>query len=195
MKSKALVVFIIIALGCALLLACLYQLTYPRIQVNQEQAFALKLKQLVSTVAYDNEPQKKPLYIQSKEYLGSDQPMPLYVLRKNNIPVAFVFNAVASDGYNGDIFLLIALDPSGNVLGVRITKHHETPGLGDYFDKNNHQWLQQFIGKNKHAMWNVKKEGGEFDAWSGATITPRAITHAIDRVLNYYALHKQELMQ
>jgi len=199
MKIKSLFIFIFIGLCCALLLTLLYHLTYSRINENQQTVFSTQLTQLINKVDYDNQPQKKPLFIQNSAALGTDKKMPVYILKKSNIPVAFVFNAVAPDGYNGNIYLLIALNTHATVLGVRVIKHHETPGLGDYFDKKDHAWLSQFIGKNKETTpqkkWEVRRDGGEFDAWTGATITPRAIIHATARVVNYFNEHREELLQ
>ena len=105
-----------------------------------------------------------------------------------------VLEAVAPDGYSGDIALLIGIDADGNVTGVRVTAHRETPGLGDYIDRAKSAWIDQFAGKSltnpepKH--WKVTKDGGVFDARAGATITPRAVVKAVRSALDYFARHR-----
>lgn len=195
---KNIFVFVIISVGCGFLVAFLYFLTSSRIIANQEHIFNLQMKAVINTISYDNNPLEHPIFIHAPQFLGTDKKMPMYVLKEKNKIVAFVFNAIAPDGYNGEITLLVALNTAGSVLGVRITKHQETPGLGDYFDKKNYQWLTQFIGKNNNlpnAAWEVRQEKGDFDAWSGATITPRAIIHAISRVVHYFEIHREVLLQ
>jgi electron transport complex protein RnfG len=194
-KNKTLLIFIAIGFCCALLLALLYQLTGPTIKKNQQTAVNQRMAQLVKNIDYDNQPFEHPIMLESQQYFGTSKKMPLYILRKNNKPVAFIFNAVAPDGYNGDINLAVAINPAGQVTGVSITQHHETPGLGDYFEKNENHWLTQFIGKDFSSIWALRNAGGDFDAWTGATITPGAIVHEIGRVVDYFTIHKQELMR
>lgn len=196
-NAKSIFVFMAISLCCGFLLASLYFLTSSTIAANQETVFNDQIKALTKNITYDNRPLEHPIFIHAPAFLGTDKEMPVYILTKSDMPVALVFNAIAPDGYNGEIHLVIALDTHGSVLGVRITKHRETPGLGDYFDKKNHQWLAQFIGKNNtlpDAAWEVKHDKGDFDAWSGATITPRAIIHAVSRIVHYFNENREILL-
>ncbi|HBQ6636558.1 electron transport complex subunit RsxG, partial [Klebsiella pneumoniae] len=91
----------------------------------------------------------------------------------------------APDGYSGAIQLLVAADFSGTVLGTRVTEHHETPGLGDKIELRLSDWITHFAGKVIHGQgdshWAVKKDGGDFDQFTGATITPRAVVNAVKR--------------
>ncbi len=106
--------------------------------------------------------------------------------------------AIAPDGYGGDIHLLVGIDVNGTVTGVRVTSHRETPGLGDYIDRNKSPWIEQFVGKSlttpaaKH--WKVVKDGGRFDARAGATITPRAVVKAVKSALDYFARHRAAII-
>ena len=108
--------------------------------------------------------------------------------------MAAVFEAVAPDGYAGKVRLIMAMRADGQVAGVRVTQHKETPGLGDYVeikkDKNKeHPWITQFTGLSLARVgegeWKVKKDGGRFDAVAGATVTPRAVVKAVRRAALY----------
>jgi electron transport complex protein RnfG len=105
---------------------------------------------------------------------------------------ALVFEAVAPDGYSGRIRLLLAVAADGTLLGVRVTQHRETPGLGDYIeprkDRNKERpWIRQFDGKSLTSFadggWRVRKDGGRFDSVAGATVTPRAVIKAVHKAL------------
>jgi len=124
--------------------------------------------------------------------------------RKNGQPVALVFEAIAADGYAGAIKLVIAVGADGRVGGVRVTEHRETPGLGDYIDpkkdKNKSQpWIAQFVGKTLAALplerWKVRKDGGEFSYRTGATISPRAVTNAVARTVQFASTQRDALYQ
>ncbi|WP_439287292.1 electron transport complex subunit RsxG [Lonepinella sp. BR2357] len=98
---------------------------------------------------------------------------------------AYAIEATAPDGYSGNIRLLIGLTPNGEVLGVRVLEHHETPGLGDKIDTRISDWILSFshkkISQENLADWAVKKDGGQFDQFTGATITPRAVVNQVKR--------------
>jgi electron transport complex protein RnfG len=113
-----------------------------------------------------------------------------------------VFEAVAADGYSGRIRLLLAVAADGTLLGVRVTQHKETPGLGDYIeprkDRNKERpWIRQFDGLSLATVgereWRVRKDGGRFDSLAGATVTPRAVIKAVHRALQYVAENRQRL--
>jgi RnfABCDGE-type electron transport complex G subunit len=114
------------------------------------------------------------------------RPSTLYRARKAGQPVALVFESTAPDGYAGKIRLIVAVRANGEVA-VRVTQHKETPGLGDYVevkDKNKARpWITQFTGLSLAQVsdreWKVKKDGGRFDYYAGATVTPRAVTKAV----------------
>ncbi|MDF5751005.1 electron transport complex subunit RsxG, partial [Klebsiella quasipneumoniae] len=95
-----------------------------------------------------------------------------------------VMEATATDGYSGAIQLLVAADFRGTVLGTRVTEHHETPGLGDKIELRLSDWITHFAGKvipgQGDSHWAVKKDGGDFDQFTGATITPRAVVNAVN---------------
>ncbi|MDU8923863.1 electron transport complex subunit RsxG [Pasteurellaceae bacterium LIM206] len=104
---------------------------------------------------------------------------------KNGRITAYALEATAHDGYSGDIRLLIGMTPAGEVLGVRVLEHKETPGLGDKIETRKSDWIHsfdhQFIRPQAMHEWAVKKDGGKFDQFAGATITPRAVVNQVKR--------------
>jgi len=107
-----------------------------------------------------------------------------------------VLEAIAPDGYSGKITLLIAI-VNGELAGVRVVSHNETPGLGDYIDAAKSDWIKQFdhasLTHPDSSAWKVKKDGGRFDYMTGATITPRAVVKAVHKALRYYEQHGAEI--
>lgn len=121
--------------------------------------------------------------------------------RNANAPVALVLETFAPDGYGGRIDLIVSLDNKGRVGGVRVAAHHETPGLGDYIDpakdrRKKNLWIDQFIGADATApvrLWEVKKDGGNFDYRAGATVSARAVTRAVARAAIWADTHREAL--
>lgn len=109
----------------------------------------------------------------------------IYIAEQDGTPVAAVLEATAPDGYSGTIQLLVGADFNGTILGTRVTEHHETPGLGDKIELRLSDWITGFSGKkiqgDNDSHWAVKKDGGDFDQFTGATITPRAVVNAVKR--------------
>lgn len=151
-----------------------------------EQA-ALQQKALFDQVLpadrYNNQLQNR-CFIVSAPALGKGEHR-VYIAEKNGTPVAAVMEATAPDGYSGAIQLLVGADFNGSVLGTRVTEHHETPGLGDKIERRLSDWITHFSGKSiqgaNDSRWAVKKDGGDFDQFTGATITPRAVVNAVKR--------------
>lgn len=100
-------------------------------------------------------------------------------------------------GYAGQIRLMMGIDAEGKILGVRVLQHKETPGLGDKMEVKKNHWILEFdglsLGNPPVEKWKVKKDGGQFDQWTGATITPRGVVDAIRRGLELYATHKEQM--
>ncbi|MBS9427289.1 electron transport complex subunit RsxG [Photorhabdus akhurstii] len=146
------------------------------------------LDQVIPPALYDNDIQNE-CYLVNADALGNNLPHRLYLARKNGQPVAAALESTAPDGYSGAIQLLVGADFSGKVLGVRVTEHHETPGLGDKIETRISDWINVFSGKtityNHDRHWAVKKDGGEFDQFTGATITPRAVVNSVKRTALY----------
>lgn len=110
---------------------------------------------------------------------------------------AVIIPSVTYDGYGGPISLLVGVNRDGTIAGVRVTEHSETPGLGDKIEIKKSDWITTFNGKSlqdpQPAQWKVQKDGGTFDQFSGATITPRAIVNQVKTVLEFVISHQQPL--
>lgn len=106
---------------------------------------------------------------------------------------------IAPDGYSGRITLLVAIDQSGKLIGVRVTEHKETPGLGDAIDTNKSDWIHIFKDKSLQnpveENWRVRRDNGEFDQITSATITSRAVVKATYNALRYFEQHKDTLLR
>jgi electron transport complex protein RnfG len=120
-----------------------------------------------------------------------------YVARNNNEVTAVILETRAPDGYSGEIKILVGIDKNGNILGTRVIKHQETPGLGDYIDIAKSNWINIFtfssLENTSQSEWAVKKDQGKFDYISGATITARAVIKAINEALNYFKENKLKM--
>jgi len=135
-----------------------------------------------------------PLLSSSKKH---DRIQTAYIARKNGVAVAVAMTNTAPDGYNGNIELIIAINMDNSISGVRILKHQETPGLGDKVELRKSDWVTSFNGKKllseKDNRWAVVKDGGMFDQFTGATITPRAVVKAVKKAALYFKDHKNSL--
>lgn len=179
------------------LVAFTYLQTKPLVEASQRQTFLESVDAILPRTLYDNSLYRDVVKVVSPELLGSDDPVPVYRARKNGAPAAVVLTPVAPDGYSGKIHLLMAIRHDGTVLGVRVTGHKETPGLGDPIEIERSPWITSFNGKTlsnpSESGWRVKKDGGVFDQFTGATITPRAVVNAVHNALKYYTAHRDEL--
>ncbi len=203
-SSSTAVVLLLFTLAFTAFMAATYQFTKSRIAANM---LAMKLD-LIGTVLppslYDNDLLKDVIELSPTPALGTDAPSHVYRARKNGEPAALVLEAVAPDGYSGRIDLLIAVKADGRIAAVRVTNHHETPGLGDYIDpkkdKNKARpWITQFdnvgFDEVKPEEFRVRKDGGHFDAHAGATISARAVTNAVGRALKYAVDNREHLFE
>ncbi len=122
----------------------------------------------------------------------------VYLAKKNGSVAGAVFRNSAR-GYSGDIVVLMGVDAEGRTLGVRVVKHTETPGLGDKIELAKAKWILAFDGKSLDNLpvdkWAVKKDGGVFDQFAGATITPRAVVKAVKGGLDFFAAHRREILE
>ncbi|NQD37217.1 electron transport complex subunit RsxG [Permianibacter sp. IMCC34836] len=172
-------------------------LTRPRIEAEQDAAFARLLGEVLPMTAYDNNIAQDCVAVLDTDVFGREAAVPVYRARRTGAPVALVFTATAPDGYSGNIDLLIAIYHDGKIAGTRVTAHKETPGLGDKIERRKSDWMDQFRGRSLQQpsadKWTVRKDGGDFDGFTGATITPRAVLHALQRVQLYHANHRDEL--
>lgn len=183
-------------------LAAAYTLTRPTIVATEAREKMKLISEVLPANRYDNDLLKDAIELPATPELGSSQPTTVYRARQQGKPAALVLEATAPDGYSGNIRMVMAVLADGSISGVRVLTHKETPGLGDYIevrkDKNKARpWITQFEGASlagiPDAEWRVKKDGGRFDAYAGATVTPRAIVKAVNKALKFVELNGERL--
>lgn len=192
-------VFVIIFTG---LLSAAYLWTKPAIEASAAEEKMRLVDEVLPRTEYDNALLDDTLALPVTSELGLSETTTLYRARRAGQPVALVFEAVAPDGYAGKIRLIMAIRADGKVAGVRVTQHKETPGLGDYVevkkDKNkNRPWITQFLDMSladvSDKEWKVKKDGGRIDYYAGATVTPRAVTKAVLKAVQWADANRDQL--
>ncbi|NRF26746.1 electron transport complex subunit RsxG [Vibrio coralliilyticus] len=164
---------------------------------QQEQAQLLSvLNQVIPPEMHDNSLYESCTMI-SDPALGTDEAMPVYMASKNGEPTALAIEAIAPDGYNGAIKIIVGIEQDGTVLGSRVLSHQETPGLGDKIDLRVTDWILSFAGKKvtpeNEADWKVRKDGGQFDQFTGATITPRAVVKAVKNTVQFVNKNRAQI--
>jgi Na+-translocating ferredoxin:NAD+ oxidoreductase subunit G len=170
--------------------------TAERIAENERQSLLDNLHQVLPKELHDND-----LYSDSIEVisplLGTKKPVAVYRARKQGQPVAVIIASIGPTGYAGPIKLLVGIHYDGTVSGVRVLYHKETPGLGDAIEVEKSDWILGFEGLSllnpKESQWKVKKDGGVFDQFTGATITPRLVVETVLNTLRYYKQNREKL--
>ncbi|NYA24813.1 electron transport complex subunit RsxG [Haemophilus haemolyticus] len=185
-----------VALLCTAISAGIFFLTKDKIDAVMAAQQRELLLQVIPQDYFNNNLLESAVIPQDKNLVGIHK---IYFAKKDGNVSAYAYETTAPDGYSGDIRLLVGLDLKGEVLGVRVIEHHETPGLGDKIELRISNWILNFTHQsiNDHNLneWAVKKDGGKFDQFSGATITPRAVVNQTKRsaliMLNNQALLQQ----
>ena len=190
----------IFALVTAGALALIHATTADRIAEQEKRAAEKALLEIVPRTQHDNDmlttlwtvpPESLPL-------LGLTAPADIHIATSDGKPVAVIIPSTAPDGYSGDIKLLVGIFANGDVAGVRVLSHKETPGLGDKVDLNKSDWVLGFNGLSLInpiiERWKVKKDGGSFDQFTGATITPRAVVKRVKHTLTFFENNKAEIL-
>jgi len=176
-----------------------FESTVDIIAENDRRAMLRNLNQILPTEKYDNNLIDDTLELAADNRLGQTTTSTAYLARKNNVITAIIFSSNAPDGYNGEIRLLVGINADGTLAGVRVVKHNETPGLGDAMETKRSDWIFAFDGKSlsqpEAKDWQVKRDGGVFDQFTGATITPRAVVKAVKQCLIYFDRHKKTLLE
>ncbi len=178
------------AVGGVGLVAMTHELTDTRIAANKREAMLTKLKAIVPSGRVANDPLADRIEVSDPGLLGGAQTEVFRVRDQDDQPVAAILQPVVPDGYAGPIRLLVSVLHDGSLGGVRVLEHHETPGLGDKIDEKKDDWIvEQFNGKSlgdpPPEQWQVKRDGGVFDQFTGATITPRSVVRAVKNTLLY----------
>lgn len=189
-----LAVFATIATG---IIAGTYLGTKERVADNKRKVEEAALLQVVSRDSHDNSMLDDTQPLMDQELLGLREAKKSFIARRGKDAVAVIVPAVAREGYSGDIELIVGVDAQGEVTGVRVLAHRETPGLGDGIEYKKSDWVDSFIGRSlkntADALWGVHKDGGVFDQFTGATITPRAVIKAVKQSLQYVEQERESL--
>ena len=194
--SKNSLILTAFALVTAGILAVTYQATAERIAEEERKAAQAALLEIVPATRHDNDMLSQTFSIPQNllTELGLKNNANIHLAYNNGEPVAAIVPALAPDGYSGDIKLIIGINADGSLAGVRVLTHKETPGLGDKIDLRKSDWILGFNGKSltnpNIEQWAVKKDGGHFDQFTGATITPRAVVQRVKQTLQFYSTHQ-----
>lgn len=186
----------LVALVSTALVALTFQATREEIAANEQATLKAQLNQVLPASAYDNRITEDTTQVQAPAALGH-APATVYRARRGGEPVGAVLTVVAPGGYGGPIKLLVGVYTDGSLAGVRVVSHRETPGLGDAIEAEKSDWIRRFDGRSLQnpppREWAVRRDGGAFDQFTGATITPRAVVEAVQRALEYFEIHQAAL--
>lgn len=193
------------ALGTAVLLTLINVGTSARIAEQRRIAERAALEQVLPPTQHDNDLLQDSFVLEpastqfaQPELLGLSTPRPAYIARQNGQVSGVILPAETAEGYSGTIVQLVGIDRDGNITGVRVLQHNETPGLGDKIEPRKHPWIFSFDGRSLAntdvVLWQVKKDGGDFDQFVGATITPRAVVGAVHKALQFFEANREQLL-
>ena len=177
-----------------------YLSTKSQIDFEVRRAEARQLLEIFPAYTHDNELVDDAFTIDAETpLLGIREARQGYRARLNGDVIGVILPTTARDGYSGDIRALVGIRRDGTVAGIRVVAHRETPGLGDKVDIRKSDWVTDFnhrsLADPSLPGWNVKKDGGVFDQFTGATVTPRAVILATRRALEYANLHTATLFE
>ncbi|OMH33773.1 electron transport complex subunit RsxG [Motiliproteus sp. MSK22-1] len=194
-NSIGLAIFAIVTAGA---IALTQAATQQRITENREEAQARALYEIVPRSSIDNDLIRDTIRINDASSIGYQGPVDAYIARWQGEVKTVILPVIAPDGYTGNIEMIVGINANGSVAGLRVLAHQETPGLGDKVDLKKSDWVLGFNGQQLQEaddpQWAVKKDGGRFDQFTGATITPRAVTNASKRAVLLFRQHKAQLL-
>lgn len=186
--------FVILGIGAV---AVTYQVTAPKIKFQESQKLLRDLNTLIPSHLYNNDFSEDVISLDNA-LLGNTPPYQVFRARMDDTPKALVIEAETKTSYSGTpIKFLVGILNNGDIAGVRVISHKETPGLGDAIMSDRSDWSLSFNGKSLNntpdSRWTVKKDGGDFDQFTGATITPRAVVQGVHDVLKFHNTHQKKL--
>ncbi len=194
-NTLGLAVFAVVTAG---LIAFTQLETKARITENVRFAKSQALHEIITTDMHDNELLDDVISIQDSRLVLDEGPQDAYIARQQDKAVAVILPTIAPDGYTGKIKSIVGVAADGTIIGVRVLAHQETPGLGDKIERKKSNWIEQFKGASlalpAGGKWAVKKDGGQFDQMTGATITPRAVVKSIHHALVYFNENREMLL-
>jgi len=194
------------ALGAALLLALVYYGTAARIAEQRRNAERTALTAVMPEITHDNDLLADSFLLDPAQerytdiaLLGLSTPRPAYLAKLDGVVTGVILPLETAEGYSGTITLLVGITTGGTLTGVRVLDHRETPGLGDKIEPRISPWILGFdnrsLDNTAPVLWQVKKDGGDFDQFVGATITPRAVVGAVYKALQFYAANRTLLLE
>ena len=196
---RAILAVAAIAVCAAGLISVSHEISAERIERNVAERQLRSLHEVLDPALYDNDMVRTRVQVIDPDLLGTTDPVQVFLATRDGEPAAAIFAAVAPRGYNGPIDLLVGVDVAGVVQGVRVTNHRETPGLGDQIEISISDWVTGFDGTSLSnpplPQWAVAADGGRFDAFTGATVTPRAVVQTVRDTLVYFDGHQAELFE
>lgn len=180
----------LIAIGALAVVDYATQTPIARVRDSLQRA---TLSVVLPPARYDNDPLKDSVLVLAPHWLGRDTPARIWRGRLDGKPSTLAMETTATQGYSGAIELLLGVDANGTLIAARVTRHAETPGLGDPIERERSDWIDGFAGRSlantSLPRWTVRREGGDFDQFSGATITPRAVARGLGRTLAFLQHH------
>jgi Na+-translocating ferredoxin:NAD+ oxidoreductase subunit G len=192
---------LVLTVGAAVafgLVAFVHGFTRDRIAANAHARALARFDEVLAGRIYDNDLLADTVTIHDPESRTPDAAIVVHRARRNGSVVVVVMEQVATDGYSGPIRVLVAIEPAGTVHAARVLQHRETPGLGDFIDASKSDWISSFQGRSLQApiasRWRVRKDGGDFDQYTGATVTSRALVGVVARSLALFEQHRDELL-
>lgn len=187
----------VLAAICTALVAITHSTTAPRIAANAQAYLEQSLKPVLEGLEYDGKLSESTLVIEPPHELPGDKPVTVYRVYANDAPVAALFIVTARDGFTGPIKLLVGIAANGDISGVRVLEHRETPGLGDLIEASKSDWIEQFrkrsLADPDRELWAIKRDGGVYDQLTGASITPRSVIKAIKETLLYFEANYEQV--
>lgn len=187
----------VLAAICTALVAITHSATAPRIAANAQAYLEQSLQPVLEGLEYDGKLSESTLVIESPHDLPGDEAVTVYRVYADDAPVAALFVVTAKDGFTGPIKLLVGIAANGEISGVRVLEHRETPGLGDLIETSKSDWIEQFrqrsLADPDRELWAIKRDGGVYDQLTGASITPRSVIKAIKQTLLYFAANYEKV--
>lgn len=197
--GKNSILLFLFALVTAGILASTYEGTKEAIANAERKAAEKALLEIVPAERIDNDLLLDTISVSESAWqqLGLDKSGNIHLARSQGQIIAVIVPTIAPDGYSGAIKMIAGINRDGTIAGVRVLSHNETPGLGDKVDLKKSTWITNFNGLSLQnplpSMWQVKKDGGQFDQFTGATITPRAVVKQVRRTLEFVRANQQVL--
>jgi len=187
----------LLAALCTALIAITHELTRDRIADNRQRLLEESLAPVLEGLEYEGELSDSMITIPAPHGLPGSDDASIYRVYAAGQPLAALFVVTPRNGYSGPIRLLIGVDASGRITRVRALEHRETPGLGDRIDADKSDWIEMFRGTSLEEPpvgdWNIRRDGGEFDHLSGASVTSRAVVWVVRDTLVYFAANQERL--